>query len=524
MNIIDAMDDAALFGPWYSGSSWNGWRSILKGAFGLSMTPEEVTFFKAVTDRDPPTERVRELWIVGGRRGGKDSIASLLAAHAAGMFHGDRILRPGERASVMCMASDRDQAGIVLRYTKAMFAQVETLSKLVHREISDGLELANGVDIEVTTANAKAPRGKPVLLAIFDEVGRWQDENSSSPDRDVYDAVRPGTLTIPGAMIVGISTPHRRAGILWERFKRFYGKPGDVLVVLATSAQLNPTLEQREIDRDMEADPALARSEYYCEWRDDIAAYIAPEAIDRCVSLGVLERPRVQGVTYSAFCDPSGGVSDSMTLAISHCEFDKERDQDIAVLDLVREVKAPFSPDAAVAEFVTVLKSYGVRKIRGDRYAAEWVSTAFKKVGIEYTAADLAKSTIYQDALPRINSATVDLLDHPRLITQLLGLERRTARGGRDSIDHARGGKDDVANAVCGSLVYVSSARHNQKAGWGTALIYPTSHPFPLRLPEIADVEMTAEQVKHQAQLAIEAKSRRDEARAQFFQTKGLKQ
>jgi hypothetical protein len=34
-----------------------------------------------------------------------------------------------------------------------------------------------------------------------------------------------------------------------------------------------------------------------------------------------------------------------------------------------------------------------------------------------------------------------------RLVAQIVGLERRTARGGRDSIDHAPGAHDDVANA-----------------------------------------------------------------------------
>jgi hypothetical protein len=34
----------------------------------------------------------------------------------------------------------------------------------------------------------------------------------------------------------------------------------------------------------------------------------------------------------------------------------------------------------------------------------------------------------------------------------MVGLERRTARGGRDSIDHAPGAHDDLANAVAGAL------------------------------------------------------------------------
>ena len=52
-----------------------------------------------------------------------------------------------------------------------------------------------------------------------------------------------------------------------------------------------------------------------------------------------------------------------------------------------------------------------------------------------------------------INSGRVDLLEHPRLVAQLSRLERRTGRGGRDSIDHAPGDHDDLANAVAGALV-----------------------------------------------------------------------
>ena len=64
-----------------------------------------------------------------------------------------------------------------------------------------------------------------------------------------------------------------------------------------------------------------------------------------------------------------------------------------------------------------------------------------------------------------MNSREVDLLDNSRLVSQLLGLERRTARGGRDSIDHAPGAHDDVANAAAGVLVYLTSARHQPYQG-----------------------------------------------------------
>ena len=54
------------------------------------------------------------------------------------------------------------------------------------------------------------------------------------------------------------------------------------------------------------------------------------------------------------------------------------------------------------------------------------------------------------DMLPALNSGRVELPPDDRLVNQLIGLERRTARGGRDSIDHAPGGHDDRANVIAG--------------------------------------------------------------------------
>ena len=264
---------------------------------------------------------------------------------------------------------------------------------------------------------------------------------------------------MPGSMIVGISSPYRKSGLLHKKYKDAYGKPGDVLVIKAPTAILNPTIDPAIIAAALEEDPAAARAEWLAEFRDDISAYLADEAIEACISPDVLERGYVPGVQYQAFCDPSGGASDSMTLAIGHA------DATVAVLDAIREVRPPFSPDDVVAEFAQLLKSYRISTIRGDRYGGEWVAEAFKKAGIAYTPADLSKSDIYRDFLPRLNSREVDLLDIKRLRTQFLGLERRTARGGRDSIDHAPGAHDDVANAAAGVLVYLTSARHQPYTG-----------------------------------------------------------
>ena len=114
-------------------------------------------------------------------------------------------------------------------------------------------------------------------------------------------------------------------------------------------------------------------------------------------------------------------------------------------------MRPPFSPEAVTTEFARLLKSgYGVSKIIGDRYAGEWPKEQFGKLGIRYEQSAKPKSDLYVDLLAAINSRRVALLDHPRLINQLVSLERRTARSGRDSIDHTPGGHDDVANCVAG--------------------------------------------------------------------------
>jgi len=122
-----------------------------------------------------------------------------------------------------------------------------------------------------------------------------------------------------------------------------------------------------------------------------------------------------------------------------------------------RERKPPFSPDACVEEFCELLKLYGVSKVIGDRYGGQWPRERFRAHGAQYEPSERSKSEIYASLLPLLNSQRVELLDDRRLRTQLLGLERRTSRGGRDSIDHATGSHDDLVNSVAGAIVMAAA-------------------------------------------------------------------
>jgi len=249
-------------------------------------------------------------------------------------------------------------------------------------------------------------------------------------------------------MLIGISSPYRRSGLLFDRWRRFYGTDSDdVLVVRGGSRAFNPSLPQSVIDDALERDPEAAAAEWLAEWRSDLADYVAREVVDAAVIAGRYELPPIAGASYVAFVDPSGGSSDSMTLAIAHREGER------GVLDAVREARPPFSPEAVVKEFADLLKLYGIATVHGDRYGGVWPAERFQQHGIDYRAAEKPKSEIYLELLPLLNSGRVELLDAPRLVNQICSLERRTSRGGRDSIDHPVGAHDDVANAAAGALV-----------------------------------------------------------------------
>src|SRR5256886_13850139 len=223
---------------------------------------------------------------------------------------------------------------------------------------------------------------------------------------------------------------------------------------------MNPAVSQQVIDEAAERDAASAAAEWLAEFRSDIESFINREAVEACIAWGVRERAPMQSVRYYGFVDPSGGSADSMTLATGH------REDDIVVVDALREIKPPFSPESAVAEFSELLKSYHVIKITGDRYAGEWPHERFREHGIVYEPAQKPKSDLYRDLLPAINSRKLDLLDDARLLTQLVSLERRTARGGRDSIDHAPGAHDDVANAVAGLAATAKRGSFDSSYDW----------------------------------------------------------
>ncbi|MCK1403595.1 hypothetical protein IVB45_01470 [Bradyrhizobium sp. 4] len=466
ISILDAVRDARLFWPWFSKKpeSWGAWLTFLAALFAVQMTPDQLKLFQRCTGRKkPPTSVARYAYLICGRRAGKSFVLALVATFLACFFDYRPYLAPGERCTVMIVASDRRQARTILRYIRALLKEVPLLACMIERETAEGFDLDNRVTIEISTASMKSVRGYTVVAALLDEAAFFTtDEGSASPDAEIVKAIKPAMSTIPNAMLLVASSPYAKRGVLYEAYRDHFGKEGDpTLVWQADTRTMNPSVPQSEIDEAYAADPASASAEFGAVFRNDIESYISLDTVLACVSDGIFERPAERGFTYSAFLDPAGGSGqDSYTLAIGHLD----AATGMAIVDCIREAKPPFSPEETTATFAATLKSYGIRKVIGDRFAGEWVREPLRKHGISYDPSAKAKSDLYRDVLPLINSRKIDFLHHKRMVQQFVGLEMRTSRAGKPSIDHAPNQHDDVSNAVAGLIANIGGKRYRYRS------------------------------------------------------------
>ena len=113
VDILEACDDPELFAGWFRDrSTWRGWFVFLHVLFGLPMNEADWTLFRQCTGReDRPTGGFRETWLCVGRRGGKSIMLALVAVFLATFVDWSPHLSPGERGTIMVVATDRSRPG-----------------------------------------------------------------------------------------------------------------------------------------------------------------------------------------------------------------------------------------------------------------------------------------------------------------------------------------------------------------------------------------------------------------------------
>lgn len=464
MKLHAFMTTPELVGAEFSGPSWATWRVIARLIDGDAalLTPAEQALAIELTGRTVlPSVAPKELFVGAGRRSGKSRFGALAADWLAAQEYPQ--LATGETAVIAHVAPDRRQAAIDLDYARGIVEGSALLRAELASATQETLSFRHRTQIEVATASYRTVRGRTLAGAVIDESAFLRADDSALPDLELARALRPALLTLNGLLLV-ISSPHRKVGLLYEAHRKYFGNDAATrgLYIQTTSRQLNPTLDEEAIAEAMLDDPAAAQSEFLGLFRADLQSFLDDATVDSAIIPHRRALPKITGCRYVAFCDPSGGRSDSFTLAIAHQERKSSRDQaERIVLDLLVVAAPPFDPEFTVEGLCKTLRGdYGIGVVHGDAYAGEWVTAMFRKYGVTYRAAELSKSEIYLEALPLFTQGKVELLDLPLLRTQLLLLERRSRAGSRaDIVDHPRGAHDDCANSACGALYLAARKR-----------------------------------------------------------------
>jgi hypothetical protein len=350
--IDEALRDNNLLGAALGpADTWQTWLCVLRAAFGIALNRQQRRAFAAIAgSRAPPQQRIRELWAIAGRGSGKSRIAAAVSVYVACFVDHRSKLAPGETGFVLTLSPSLDQSRIIFDYCYAFLERSPILRQQIVDATSTEIRLKNNVVISTHTNSFRTIRGRTLLAAVFDESAFWRSDESASPDTEVYRAVLPA-LTRTNGMLIGISSPYRRVGLLHQKHRDHFRQDGNVLVVQGGTGIFNPTIDAQMIAQARADDPQSAAAEWDAQFRSDLAQFIADEQIDGAVDHGrPAELPPLPGTKYHCFVDASAGRGDHFTCCVGF------KDQDRFVCAALRGRKPPFDPASVAAEYAALAR------------------------------------------------------------------------------------------------------------------------------------------------------------------------
>ena len=451
-------------------------QTLLKIVYGLPLQSEaELRIWSATQEKasydylgyvtgHTPLEyeprKYREVWAVIGRRGSKtDGLAATITAYEAAMGGHEAYIRKGQRAMCFQVAQDLRMARYSLHFIRATLESSPLLSKMITDVTADRIDLRNGLTIATVPPTVKSVRGYASPVIVNDEVGSWyQESDSANPDYEIYRAALPGQLQFPDALVVGISTPWNKAGLLYKMYAAGTGgwkipdplpkeEYRNLLVLHGTTAMMdNPLVTREFLEEEFQRDPEAFARECLAQFQDSISGFISAASVDRATDRGLHERPWARDIQFVAAMD-AGFRHDSFTVTIVHRDA-----RGHLVQDSVREWRPrpghPINPDHVLQEIRNLLDAYGVRLIYGDQYQLEALQSLARHYGLSIIGVDItgkSKAKILGSLQQLFLQDRIHLLDHYETTKQVKTLERKLSEGGNVLIAAPSGMRDDLA-------------------------------------------------------------------------------
>ncbi len=465
LTLSQALTDPDLFGGTFAAPSFWTWRTVAKLIDGLPLTEKrEIELFEEATGRKHNRQArraCRRLFILAGRRAGKDRFLSAVAVWRAALCTDwRRHQSAGEGAVCILIGADMKQGGILRKYCTGLL-QAPLLAKEVLRQTNEVIEFRNGSSLEIIVNDERLVRGRSAIAVLGSESCFWKtDEAAASSDAEVVSAAESSMAMCPdGGLLMLGSSVHRRRGFMFRMFKKLHGNDeAEDLCWFAPSHVMNPRLPQSVIDKALARDSEKARAEFLNIWREDSSDLLPLDIIEGATDWGVTERPPERGVRYIAYADMATGTGkDSAALAICHAVQDDARS---VLVDLVRERKPRFVMADVIAEWAALLREYGISEVWSDGYAFGICADEWARNFTRNSKSENSTGENYIKVLPLLTSKRGHLSDDATTRKQLSGLVR-VVRSGHETVEHAStaSAHDDVAAAVAGCLVQAASAQ-----------------------------------------------------------------
>jgi len=450
--ILEACADRALLNTSLSAAQ----TALLAGIYGLPMPSEEcLQLFLAATGRESyaPGTPFRDASILAGRRSGKSSrCCSPLAVYEATIAQHE--IPPNERGLVEVLAPSVRQARATFKVILQIVERSPVLRVLVEHVRTGNefeVQLANGRDIRVLSANARTIRGDLVVAVVLEEACFFQDTDSGQYNLDeILTAIRPALLTLPDSKCIRVSSPWVASGPMHEDFQRRREFP-ETLCWKFPSWSMNPSLSSVRLWMEKKRDPEKFEREYGCEFLAAAGALIPSELVDRAVARGVAWFHPSRELRAIAALDPSSKGADAFGFALAHKSIDSR-----VVVDWVQQWRPPgggrfLDYGTVLPEIFARMADYGATKGYSDQVCAAALAAEFAKHGLDFEQVSTlgrGASDIYRTVRQLFIAKKIELPDNPVLVEQLKKLEEKLGEGGASRVE-ARSGHDDIAVAAC---------------------------------------------------------------------------
>jgi hypothetical protein len=353
------------------------------------------------------------------------------------------IQREGEDRYILIASTRQENARLHIKSIARLLKHTRDIGRMIVKQTEDTIELNNGAVILSLPASARAGRGFTASCVILDELAHFMDTLGNSSADAVYDALSPTVATFGDrARVVITTTPAARQGIVYDLFDRSgSGELEDYYTTQLSTEALNPRVSAKVIANALKRDPEGARTEYYAEFADPIAAYFNSDLLDAAIDYRQQRGDRATaGQRYFMAIDPAT-MGDRYGFVICH-KVDKA-----VMLDYAQAMRAPVDPNAAEDLLFDLVERWKPVKVRCDT-ASTVQRLKDKMPELEYTPFSRPmKLRIYGALKEAVNLGNLVLYPEADLVEELKALQ---IRNGVD-IAAPRSGRvkhDDLADCL----------------------------------------------------------------------------